>query len=142
MGVLIHQNYSAFELPGDNQLIQLAHLMIRLEKMVAGDVNIIFTDNQEILELNRKYLNHDYYTDVIAFHYGPGREVEGDVFISLDKVAENAREYGVTFKDELLRVSIHGLLHLMGYTDNTDAEKLSMRKLEDRYIEYYHQHLR
>ena len=140
MGVLIHHNHTAFDPPDDNQFTQLAYEVIRLENVKAGDINVIFTNNEEILELNRKYLNHDYYTDVIAFHYGAGSEVEGDVFISMDKVQENADDYGVTFTNELLRVTIHGLLHLIGYTDTTQAEKHKMHKLEDKYIEYYHQH--
>ena len=142
MGVLIHHNYTAFELPNDNHLTQLALAVIQQEKEQAGDINIIYTDNQEILELNRKYLNHDYYTDVIAFHYGPSMEVEGDIFISLDKVQENAREYGEDFKDEVLRVTIHGLLHLIGYTDKSDEEKRSMHSLEDKYLGYYQDHFR
>ena len=142
MGVLIHHNYTAFELPNDNQLTQLAHAVIHQEKEQPGDINIIYTDNQEILELNRKYLNHDYYTDVIAFHYGPTIDVEGDVFISLDKVQENAGLYGVAFEKELLRVTIHGLLHLIGYSDKTEEEKQSMHSLEDKYMEYYRQHFR
>jgi len=140
MGVLIHHNYAAFDLPNDNQLTQLALAVIHQEKEKAGNINIIYTDNPEILELNRKYLNHDYYTDVIAFHYGPTLEVEGDMFISLDKVQENAGEYGVAFEDELLRVTVHGLLHLIGYTDKTDEEKEIMHSLEDRYIRYYREH--
>lgn len=129
-------------MPNDNQLTRLALSVIDQEKFQPGEINIIFTDNKEILQLNRQYLNHDYYTDVIAFHYGPAREVEGDVFISLDKVDENAREYGSGFENEVLRVTIHGLLHLIGYTDSTDEEKKAMRSLEDRYIQYYQQHFR
>jgi rRNA maturation RNase YbeY len=142
MGVLIHHNHSGYEMPHDNKLTQLALAVIRQEKRQPGEINVIFTDNEEILQLNRQYLNHDYYTDVIAFHYGPTRDVEGDVFISLDKVDENAREYGAGFQDEVLRVTIHGLLHLIGYSDSTDQEKKNMRSLEDRYIEYYHKHFR
>lgn len=142
MGVLIHHNHTGYEMPNDNQLTRLALSVIDQEKFQPGEINIIFTDNKEILQLNRQYLNHDYYTDVIAFHYGPAREVEGDVFISLDKVDENAREYGSGFENEVLRVTIHGLLHLIGYTDSTDEEKKAMRSLEDRYIQYYQQHFR
>ncbi|MBS3807073.1 MAG: rRNA maturation RNase YbeY [Bacteroidales bacterium] len=142
MGVLIHHNYSAFERPNDNHLTRLAHAVLDQEKEQPGDINIIFTNNDEILELNRKYLNHDYYTDVIAFHYGPSMEVEGDVFISLDKVQENARWYEADFEDELLRVTIHGLLHLIGYRDQTEEEKEFMHSLEDKYIDYYRQHFR
>ena len=138
MAILIHHNHSGYQLPENQPLIQLGHVIIEKEKAQTGDINIIFTNNEEILELNREYLEHDYYTDVIAFHYGPTTHVEGDIFISLDKVYENSLEYQTGFKNELVRVVIHGLLHLTGYNDKTDEERQHMRHLEDEYLDYYH----
>jgi len=138
MGMLIHHNHSGYQLPDDHSLTRFAAYILKQEQLDSGNINFIFTSNQEILELNRKYLGHDYYTDVIAFHYGPVPHAEGDIFISLDRVWENAGEYQVSFWDELLRVFIHGLLHLIGYTDKTSGEREQMRALEDRYLQTYH----
>jgi len=135
---LIHHNHSGYPYPEDSKLIGLARFILVEEDQTPGDINFIFTSNEEILELNRQYLDHDYYTDVIAFHYGATGHVEGDVFISLDKVSENARDYNKTFEDELTRVLIHGLLHLAGYLDASEEEKQSMRSLEDQYLRQYY----
>lgn len=138
MGILIHHNHSGYPCPDDSNLIALARFILVEEDQTPGAINFIFTCNKEILRLNRQYLDHDYYTDVIAFDYDSGSHVEGDVFISLDKVAENAREYNKTFEDELTRVLIHGLLHLAGYFDQSDEEKRTMRSLEDQYLQQYY----
>jgi rRNA maturation RNase YbeY len=138
MGILIHHNHSGYPVPDDSNLLDLAYHILKEEKRDPGDINFIFTSNDEILDLNRQYLDHDYYTDVIAFHYGETLQVEGDIFISLDKVEENATEYNKTFEDELTRVFIHGLLHLTGYQDKSDEDRQSMRALEDRYLQQYY----
>ena len=138
MGILIHHNHSGYPVPDDSNLVTFAHHILKEEDRAPGDINFIFTSNDEILELNRQYLDHDYYTDVIAFHYGETQQIEGDIFISLDKVEENATEYNKTFEDELTRVFIHGLLHLTGYGDKTDEERQFMRSLEDHYLQQYY----
>lgn len=96
-------------------------------------VNYIFMSDDQLLEVNRSYLDHDYYTDIISFpmSYEP---IQGDIFISIDRVLDHAAEYDVSFHDELLRVMAHGLLHFMGYNDHTDAEKEEMRKQEENCI--------
>jgi rRNA maturation RNase YbeY len=138
MGILIHHNHTGYPVPDDSSLVALARHILSEEDQTPGDVNFILTSNQEILELNRQYLDHDYFTDVIAFHYGETRQIEGDIFISLDKVGENARDYEKTFENELTRVFIHGLLHLTGYRDKTDEQRETMRALEDRYLQQYY----
>ena len=135
---MIHHNHTGYPVPDDANLISLARFILDEEHQSAGDINFIFTSNPEILELNRQYLDHDYFTDVIAFHYGATGSVEGDIFISLDKVSDNAKDYEKTFEDELTRVFIHGLLHLTGYQDTTDEEKQTMRSLEDQYLQQYY----
>ncbi|MCF8335203.1 MAG: rRNA maturation RNase YbeY [Bacteroidales bacterium] len=142
MPVNIFHKYSKFQTPSKNRLIQLIEAVFYKENQKPGDVNIIFVDNKEILSLNIEYLNHHYYTDVIAFYYTHSGPVEGDIFISLDKVYENSREYETGFENELIRVVVHGILHLMGYTDKTNEGKQQMRQLEDLYIEHYNLHLR
>lgn len=100
----------------------------------ALDLNFIFMSDQDLLELNLKYLNHNYYTDVITFNYCDDINISGDIFISIDRVKENAISLNFTFLNELYRVMIHGVLHLLGFEDHTDAEKKHMRKLEDKYL--------
>ncbi len=99
-----------------------------------GDVNIIFCSDKYILDVNLRYLHHDYYTDIITFDYCVGKKLSGDLFISIDTVRENALEYGVEFDDELHRVMVHGLLHLIGYDDHTPEEEKIIHEKEDYYL--------
>ena len=99
-----------------------------------GDISIIFCSDNYILDVNQQYLQHDYFTDIITFDYCEGDRLSGDLFISVDSVRENAVEYGTEFEDELNRVIIHGLLHLIGYDDHCDEDVKMMRKKEDYYL--------
>jgi rRNA maturation RNase YbeY len=96
-----------------------------------GDLNYIFCDDAKILEVNREFLQHDYYTDVITFDYTTRTRVNGDIFISLDTIRTNAEEVGASFNHELHRVIIHGLLHLTGQADKTPETKVQMTAKED-----------
>jgi len=137
MAIFIHQNKTQFPVPEEENLISYLNWLVQHEHFKIGDINLVFVDNPEIIRLNRKYLNHDYYTDVITFYYqGPDR-LSGDIFISLDKVSENAHDYQTSFDKELLRVIFHGFLHLVGYDDQTEEEILQMRQKEDYYLEHY-----
>lgn len=98
---------------------------------VPGEVAYIFCDDEKILEVNRQYLNHDYYTDIITFDYCEGRRLNGDIFISLDTVRSNAREFGATFDEELHRILIHGILHLCGQDDKTTETHAEMTRKEN-----------
>lgn len=100
-----------------------------------GDISIIFCSDNYILDVNVKYLQHDYFTDIITFDYCEGQKLSGDLFISIDSVRENARYYGSEFEDELNRVIVHGLLHLIGYDDHTEEDQKIMRSKEDYYLE-------
>ena len=99
-----------------------------------GQISIIFCSDNYILDINMKYLQHDYFTDIITFDYCKGDRLSGDLFISIDSVRENARLYGVEFQEELYRVIVHGILHLIGYDDHTKAQKAQMRAKEDYYL--------
>ncbi len=99
-----------------------------------GDISIIFCSDNYILDVNMRYLQHDYFTDIITFDYCEGDRLSGDLFISVDSVRENALFYGTTFENELNRVMVHGILHLIGYDDHTDEEKKVMRSKEDYYL--------
>lgn len=99
-----------------------------------GDVAVIFCSDNYILDVNIKYLQHDYYTDIITFDYCEGNRLSGDLFISVDSVRENASFYGTEFADELNRVIVHGLLHLIGYDDHAEEDIALMRAKENYYL--------
>lgn len=100
-----------------------------------GQISVIFCSDPYLLEINRKYLGHDYYTDIITFDYSEGDTISGDLFISVDTVRSNAEYYSADFKDELDRVIVHGVLHLIGYDDHTDEQTAEMRARENHYLE-------
>lgn len=99
-----------------------------------GDINVIFCSDNYILDVNMKFLQHDYFTDIITFDYCQGDVLSGDLFISVDSVRENAVEYGAEFDEEIHRVIVHGLLHLIGYDDHTPDEQKTMREKENYYL--------
>lgn len=99
-----------------------------------GDVSFIFCSDTYLLDVNKQYLDHDYFTDVITFDYVEGDVVSCDIFISVDRVEENAKSFSTSFSNELNRVIIHGILHLLGYNDKTDTDKLIMTGKEDLYL--------
>ena len=99
-----------------------------------GDINYIFVDDETILDINRRFIGHDYYTDHIGFDYSSDGALSGDIYISLDTVRTNAELYGATFDQELRRIIIHGLLHLCGLRDKTEEERAWMQQAEDRAL--------
>lgn len=101
---------------------------------VVGDINYIFVDDETILEINRRFIGHDYYTDHIGFDYSEAGALSGDIYISLDTVRSNAELYGATFDEELRRIIIHGLLHLCGLRDKTPEERQQMQQAEDQAL--------
>ena len=115
----------------------LQNVIISEEKK-EGDINYIFCDDEYLHEINVKYLNHDDYTDVISFDNALGNILHGDIFISTERVAENAEKFQVSFQKELKRVIAHGLLHFCGYKDKTDDEAQLMREKEDEKIKMFH----
>lgn len=101
---------------------------------IVGDINYIFVDDETMLDINRRFIGHDYYTDHIGFDYSEDGALSGDIYISLDTVKTNAEKFGATFDEELRRVIIHGLLHLCGLLDKTDEERQQMQKAEDKAL--------
>ncbi|MBP1639466.1 MAG: hypothetical protein H6Q17_1049 [Bacteroidetes bacterium] len=99
-----------------------------------GEISYIFCNDEKILEVNRQYLQHDYYTDIITFDDNEGEILNGDIFISLDTVADNAKEFNVTFENELHRVMIHGILHLCGQNDHSTEERTEMIRQENEAL--------
>ena len=123
-----------YRLKGWKRISNLIDKVISEEGKISGDLNFILTNDKNMLDLNIKFLNHNYFTDVISFGYNEGDLVNGEVYISLDTVKENAKNYKVSYKSEIIRVIIHGTLHLCGYDDATQAEKDEMRRLEDLWM--------
>lgn len=102
-----------------------------------GSINIIFCSDNYILDVNRRYLNHDYFTDIITFDYCEGNVISGDLFISIDTVRDNAEFYKAdSFDNELQRVMVHGVLHLIGYDDHTPEDQALMREKENYYLDF------
>ena len=108
-------------------------LILSKEKKV-GNIHYIFCGDEYLLEINKKYLQHDTYTDIITFDYSENEVLSGDIFISIERVRENAEKYQISFQEELLRVLSHGVLHLIGYRDKTEKEIKEMREEENRAI--------
>lgn len=100
-----------------------------------GQLNIIFCSDDYLLDINKKFLSHDYYTDIITFDYCEGVLVSGDLFISIDTVRENSSMYNSDFDTELARVMVHGVLHLIGYDDHSESDQIEMRTKENQYLE-------
>ena len=111
-----------------------------LQKVIAGErarvesLTVVFSDHARVLELNRTYLGHDYETDVLAFSYAEGEEIDGEIYVDLDTAAERHEEFGASFEAEALRYAVHGLLHLIGYSDKTEAGQEDMRHRENGYL--------
>lgn len=135
------------EVPGVNPEFLFAWYsnVCEVEGKVLGDLSLIFCSDEHLLEMNKEYLQHDYYTDIITFDYSEDSLVSGDLFISVDRVQDNADEFDVLFQDELHRVCIHGLLHLCGYKDKSDEDERIMRLKENEMLvlrEFHVKHLK
>lgn len=108
--------------------------LIQGENRIHGDIAVVFCSDDYLLGINNTYLNHDYYTDIITFNYNESEVVSGDLFISVDRVAENAGQLGIPFETELYRVIGHGVLHLLGYADDTEQNIAQIRSKEEEFI--------
>lgn len=115
-------------------LKQWIKLVIENNNKKVGEIAYIFCSDEQLLKINKEFLNHDYYTDIITFDYSETDVVSGDMFISIDRIKDNAKILGVAYQEELHRVIIHGILHLLGNKDKTETESENMRKLEDECL--------
>lgn len=111
--------------------------IITLEGYIYSDLSLIFCSDNYLLEMNKKYLNHDYFTDIITFNYNIDKTISGDLFISIDRVKENASEVKQTFDNELYRVIFHGVLHLIGYDDKDEISVKEMKEKENYYLQKF-----
>jgi len=123
-----------FQLDNEELMSRWIANTIVSEGFTAGEINYIFCDDAYLLDLNIEFLNHDTLTDIISFDYTLGKLINGDVYISIERVRENADDFGVSFANELHRVMIHGILHYCGYKDKTKDEITEMRSKENYYI--------
>ncbi|MHA3046999.1 rRNA maturation RNase YbeY [Riemerella anatipestifer] len=111
--------------------------IILSEHKKLGKINYIFCDDEYLLQVNRTYLQHDYYTDIITFDYVRGNTISGDIFVSLPRISDNASTLSKDYQSEFLRVLAHGVLHLCGYKDKTEEDIKEMRTKEDHYINLF-----
>lgn len=123
-----------FELENEEEISKWISSVIKSEKFKEGDINYVFCDDDYLLKLNIKFLNHNTFTDIISFDDSIGKILHGDIFISIERVKENAEIFKVSFKDELSRVMVHGILHYCGYADKTKQDTQIIRNKENFYI--------
>lgn len=136
---MISFNYeNDFELSNEDQIATWISKVILSENKKEGEINYIFCDDDYLLNLNEQYLDHDTLTDIISFDYSVGNEIHGDIFISTERVLENAADFNVSFQEELQRVLVHGVLHYCGYKDKSEDDEQLMRNKEDEKIKMFH----
>jgi rRNA maturation RNase YbeY len=137
LSIRIFYDDVGYRLRGWRKAAKLFRKVIREENRIPGDLNFIIAGDEYIRSINIEFLKHNYYTDVITFDNSSGNLTSGEIYISIDTVRNNASDYKVNLNNELLRVMIHGVLHLCGYNDATVDERAGMRKLEDRWLEEF-----
>lgn len=136
---MIDFNYETdFTLENEEAISRWISDAIKSENKKVGEINYIFCDDEYLLQINQEHLQHDYYTDIISFDYTVGNEISGDMFISIDRVKDNAIDFNVSFEEELKRVLVHGVLHYCGYKDKSEKEELLMRSKEDEKLAMFH----
>jgi probable rRNA maturation factor len=136
---MISFNYETdFELVNETQYEEWISQIIESEGFDEGEINYIFCDDEYLHKINVEYLNHDTLTDIISFDYTVGNLIQGDIFISIERVRENADDFKVSFDEELRRVLSHGVLHYCGYKDKSDKDEALMRAKEEEKMQMFH----
>ncbi len=136
---MINFNYETdFKLESEDKISSWISQVILSEHKKEGEINYVFCDDEYLHKLNMEHLGHDTLTDIISFDYSMGNEIHGDIFISIERVGDNANDFKVTFDEELLRVLVHGVLHYCGYKDKSKDDEVQMRKKEDEKITLFH----
>ncbi len=134
MKVSFHYDIENFRLRDSRIIKKVIGRIISDARLKAGKIDVIITSDEKVYEINSEFLGHDYYTDIITFNYNKGNTVNGEIYISEDRVRENAREFEVSPACEIRRVIFHGFLHLCGYDDSTAGEKKKMSEMEEMYL--------
>jgi probable rRNA maturation factor len=136
---MINFNYETeFNLDNEDAIGSWISNVIKSENKKEGEISYIFCDDEYLLQINQEHLQHDFYTDIISFDYTVGNELSGDIFVSVERVQENATDFNVPFDEELKRVLVHGVLHYCGYKDKSEQDELLMRSKEDEKIAMFH----
>ena len=135
--ILFFNEDITFDLKNKTKIRNILNVFAQEEKKNIGQLTYIFCSDEYLLNINKQYLKHDYLTDIITFDYTVEDEISGDIFISVERVKENAKEFNQKYFSETLRVILHGALHLCGYKDKTKAQQKQMRIKEDYYLEKY-----
>lgn len=132
--MIVFNAVTDFDLENETNVFEWIQFVIDQEGFDLGELNYIFSDDDYLLQVNIDFLNHHTLTDIISLDYTVGTLVSGDIYISVDRIKDNAADFNVSFKDELHRVMVHGVLHYCGYKDKTEEEKKLMRSKEDYYL--------
>ncbi|SFE52466.1 rRNA maturation RNase YbeY [Flavobacterium xueshanense] len=136
---MINFNYETdFKLDNEDAIAGWLGNVITSENKKEGEINYIFCDDEYLHKINVEYLDHDTLTDIISFDYSMGNELHGDIFVSVERVKDNAADFNVSFQEELKRVLVHGIMHYCGYKDKGEVEELLMRSKEDEKIAMFH----
>lgn len=136
---MINFNYeSEFTLDNEEAIASWLSAVIVSENKTLGEINYIFCDDEYLHKINLEYLNHDTLTDIISFDYTMGNEVGGDIFVSVERVLDNSKDYNTSFEDELKRVLVHGVLHYCGYKDKSEEDQALMRSKENEKLAMFH----
>lgn len=136
---MISFNYeTAFELADEKAYSDWLSKVISSENKTEGEINYVFCDDDYLHKINLEYLQHDTLTDIISFDYSVGNELHGDIFVSVERVADNAKDFEVSFAEELKRVLVHGVLHYCGYKDKSESEERIMRQKEEEKMAMFH----
>jgi len=134
LSIKIFYDETNFRLKGWRKIKRLIQEVIAKELKISDDLNFIITNDKNLRKINIQFLEHDYNTDVITFNYNKGSVINGEIYISLETVKKNANNYDVSLNNELLRVLIHGVLHLVGYDDKTKEQKIVIHEMEDLWL--------
>jgi len=139
LSILFHSTHPTFIIKGKLKVKKWIFNEIVSHTFTVGEINIIFCTDDYLLEINKKYLKHDFFTDIVTFNYNEGTHISGDLYLSIERIFENSKSFSVEFEKELHRVIIHGILHLLGYNDDTKEAKEIIHLLENSSLERFPQ---